>query len=139
VAACATALRAVVLLAYQPALIFPDSERYLEYAWRFVNGHWSPDWLRTSGYSLLLIPAVLTRNLAVVAVVQHMLGLATAVLIYAALLHFGVRHRLAALATVPVLFDPLQLDIEHYVLTDVSATFLLLAALILLASTHGTG
>ena len=48
VAACATALRAVVLLAYQPALIFPDSERYLEYAWRFVNGHWSPDWLRTS-------------------------------------------------------------------------------------------
>ena len=86
VAACATALRAVVLLAYQPALIFPDSERYLEYAWRFVNGHWSPDWLRTSGYSLLLIPAVLTRNLVVVAVVQDLLGLATAVLIYAALL-----------------------------------------------------
>ena len=41
-AGCATALRAVVLLAYQPALIFPDSERYLQYAWRFVIGHWSP-------------------------------------------------------------------------------------------------
>ena len=139
VAACATALRAVVLLAYQPALIFPDSERYLEYAWHFVNGHWSPDWLRTSGYSLLLIPAVLTRNLAVVAVVQHLLGLATAVLIYAALLHFGARRWLAALATVPVLFDPLQLDIEQYVLTDVSATFLLVAALVLLAWKHGNG
>ena len=96
VAGCAAALRAVVLLAYRPALIFPDSERYLEYAWRFVNGHWSPDWLRTSGYSLLLIPAVLTRNLVVVAVVQHLLGLATAVLIYAALLHFGARRWLAA-------------------------------------------
>src|SRR5438552_17416429 len=106
VAACATALRAVVQLAYQPALIFPDSERYLAYAWHFVNGHWSPDWLRTSGYSLLLIPAVLTRNLAVVAVVQHLLGLATAVLFYAALLHFVALRWLAALATVPVLFDP---------------------------------
>ena len=58
VAGCATVLRAVVQLAYQPALIFPDSERYLAYAWHFVNGHWAPDWLRTSGYSLLLIPAV---------------------------------------------------------------------------------
>jgi hypothetical protein len=132
-AVCATALRAVVQLAYQPALIFPDSERYLEFAWRFVNGHWSPDWIRSSGYSLLLIPAVLTRNLAVVAVVQHLLGLATAVLIYAALLHFGARRWLAALAAVPVLFDPLQLDIEQYVLTDVSATFLLVAALVVLA------
>ena len=132
VAGCATALRAVVQLAYQPALIFPDSERYLQYAWHFVNGHWSPDWLRTSGYSLLLIPAVLIHNLAVVAAVQHLLGLGTAVLIYAVLVHFGARRWLAALATVPVLFDPLQLDIEQYVLTDVSATFLLVAALVVL-------
>ena len=77
-AGCATALRVVVLLAYQQALIFPDSERYLQYAQAFMDGHWSPDWLRTSGYSLLLIPAVLIRNLAVVAAVQHLLGLATA-------------------------------------------------------------
>jgi hypothetical protein len=138
-AACATALRAVVQLAYQPALIFPDSERYIEYAWRFVNGHWSPDWLRTSGYSLLLIPAVLTRNLAVVAVIQHLLGLATAVLAYAVLLHFGTRRWLAVLAVVPVLFDPLQLDLEQYVLADVSATFLLAAALVVLAWNYGNG
>lgn len=139
VAVCATALRAVVLLAYQPALIFPDSERYLEYAWRFLNGHWSPDYLRTSGYSLLLVPAVLTRNLTVAAVVQHLLGLATAVLIYAFLLHCGARRWLAALAAVPVLLDPLQLDLEQYVLTDVTATFLLTAALIVLAWRPGNG
>ena len=132
VAGCATALRAVVLLAYQPALIFPDSERYLQYAQLFVNGQWAPDWLRTSGYSLLLIPAVLTHDLAVVAAVQHLLGLATAVLIYAAGVHFGARRWLATLATVPVLFDPLQLDLEQYVLTDVSAAFLLVAALVVL-------
>ncbi len=132
VAGCATALRAVVQLAYQPALIFPDSERYLQYAQLFVNGQWTPDWLRTSGYSLLLIPAVLTHDLAVVAAVQHLLGLGTAVLIYAVLVHFGARRWLATLATVPVLFDPLQLDLEQYVLTDVSATFLLVAALVVL-------
>jgi len=129
---CAAVLRAVVQVAYQPALIFPDSERYLAYAWHFINGHWAPDWLRTSGYSLLLMPAVLARNLAMVAVAQHLLGLATAVLIYAVLLRFGARRWLAALATIPVLFDPLQLDIEQYVLTDVSATFVLVAALVVL-------
>jgi hypothetical protein len=132
VAACATALRAVVQLAYQPALIFPDSERYLHYAQYFIAGQWSPDWLRTSGYSLLLIPAVLSHSLTVVAAVQHLLGLATAVLIYAVLVHFGARRWLAVLATVPVLFDALQLDIEQYVLADVSATFLLVAALVVL-------
>ena len=63
VVGCAAVLRVVVLLAYQPALIFPDSERYLQYAQQYITGHWYPDWLRTSGYSLLLIPAVLIHNL----------------------------------------------------------------------------
>jgi hypothetical protein len=132
VAGCAAGLRVVVQLAYQPALIFPDSVRYLQYAHNFVTGSWSPDWLRTSGYSLLLIPAALTHNLASVAAVQHLLGLATATLVYAVLVHFGARRWLAVLATVPVLFDPLQLNIEQYVLTDISATFLLVAALVVL-------
>jgi hypothetical protein len=133
VAGCGTALRVVVQLAYQPALIFPDSERYLQYAHNFIVGQWIPDWLRTSGYSLLLMPAVLAHNLAAVAAIQHLLGLATAVLIYAVLVHFGARRWLATLATVPALFDPLQLDIEQYVLTDVLATLLVVAALVVLA------
>ena len=128
----ATALRAVVLLAYQQALIFPDSERYLQYAQNFIIGQWIPDWLRTSGYSLLLIPAVLARNLTSVVTVQHLLGLATAVLIYVTAIHFGARRWLAALATIPVLFDPLQVDLEQYILTDVSATFLVVVALVVL-------
>ena len=131
-ALCGLGLRVVVQLAYQPALIFPDSIRYLQYAHNFVTGSWAPDWLRTSGYSLLLMPAVLTHNLAVVAAVQHLLGLGTAVLVYAVLVHFGARRWLAALATVPVLFDPLELNIEQYVLTDITATFLLVAALVVL-------
>ena len=132
IAVCGTALRVVVQLAYQQALIFPDSERYLQYAHNFLSGQWSPDWLRTSGYSILLMPAVLAHNLSVVVAIQHLLGLATAVLIYATLIHFGARRWVAALATVPVLFDPLQLDLEQYILTDVCATFLVFCALVVL-------
>lgn len=133
----AAVLRVIVTLAYQPALIFPDSERYLQYAQNFIDGHWNPDWLRTSGYSLMLIPAVLLHNLTVVAIGQHLLGLATAALIYALLLRFGVRRWIAVLAAVPVLFDPLQLVVEEYVLTDSTATFLVVLALVVLAWNRG--
>lgn len=38
----AAALRVAVFLAYQPALIFPDSVRYLQYAQHFAAGRWTP-------------------------------------------------------------------------------------------------
>src|ERR1700730_5541233 len=85
VAGCAAALRAVVLLAYRPALIFPDSERYLQYAQQYIAGHWAPDWLRTSAYSLLLIPPVLIHNLIVVPFAQHLLPLAPPTRLFARL------------------------------------------------------
>src|SRR5205823_6448483 len=53
----AAGLRGVVFAAYHPALIFPDSVRYLQYARNFADGRWSPDGLRQSGYSILIIPA----------------------------------------------------------------------------------
>ncbi len=127
------AVRAVVLLAYRPALIFPDSLRYLEFAQRFATGHWSPDTIRPSGYSILLIPAAASHALALIPLAQHLLGLAEGVMIYAVLSRRGARRWLAALAAVPVLFDPLQLDLEQYVLSDVCAAFFLLAALVVLA------
>ena len=127
------ALRGVVLAAYHPALIFPDSVRYLQYAHNFASGRWSPDALRQSGYSVLLIPVALLHDLWLVPLAQHLAGLATAVLVYAVLIRFGARPWLAALATVPVLFDPLQLVLEQYVLTDVWTVLLIVGALVLLA------
>ena len=53
-------------------------------------------------------------------------------LVYAVLVRFGVRTWLAALAAIPVLFDPLQLVLEQYVLADVWTVFLVVAALVLL-------
>ncbi len=128
-----TALRAMVLVAYHPALIFPDSVRYLQYAHNFAGGRWTADGERQSGYSVLIIPPVVLNELWLIPLVQHLAGVATAVLAYAVLIHLGARRWLAALATIPVLFDPLQLISEQYVLTDVWTVFLLLAALAMLA------
>ena len=58
----AAALRAVVFVAYHPALIFPDSVRYIQYAHSFATGHWSVDGLRQSGYSVLIIPVMLLHD-----------------------------------------------------------------------------
>jgi hypothetical protein len=126
------ALRAVVFAAYHPALIFPDSVRYLQYAHNFTAGQWSADALRQSGYSVLIIPAVLLHDLWIVPLAQHLVGLATAVLVYAVLIRFGVRTWLAAVAAIPVLFDPLQLVLEQYVLADVWTVFLVVVALVIL-------
>ena len=121
-----------MLVAYYPALIFPDSVRYLQYAHNFTVGHWSADALRQSGYSVLIIPVMLLHDLWIIPLAQHLAGLATAVLVYAVLIRFGIRTWLAAVACVPVLFDPLQLVLEQYVLADVWTVFLVLAALVIL-------
>jgi hypothetical protein len=126
------ALRGVVLAAYHPALIFPDTVRYLQYAHNFTGGKWSADALRQSGYSVLIIPVMLLHELWIIPLAQHLVGLATAVLVYTVLIRFGVRTWLAAVATIPVLFDPLQLVLEQYVLTDVWTVFLVVAALVIL-------
>jgi hypothetical protein len=122
----------VVLAAYHPALIFPDSVRYLQYAHNFADGYWTVDALRQSGYSVLIIPVLLVHDLWIIPLVQHLVGLATALLVYAALIRFGTRTWLAAVAAIPVLFDPLQLVLEQYVLSDVWTVFLILAALVIL-------
>ena len=129
----AAALRGAVFAAYHPAPIFPDSVRYLQYADNFAAGHWSADGLRQSGYSVLIIPVTLLHGLWLIPLAQHLVGLVTAVLVYAVLIRFGTRTWLAAAATIPVLFDPLQLILEQYVLTDTWTVFLILAALAILA------
>jgi len=126
------AVRGITEAAYWPALIFPDSARYLQYAHNFAHGRWTPDDLRQSGYSILIIPAVAAHAIWLIPLVQHLAGLATAVLIYVVLIRLGARRWLAALATIPVLFDPLQLILEQYVLSDIWTVLLIMAALALL-------
>lgn len=106
-------LRLVTYLAYQPALIYQDSQGYLENADDLVPfGRWPV------AYPLFLRVLPLSQGLEVVSLVQHVLGLVLAAGLYALLLRLGLRPWIAALAAAPLLLDAFQLLIEQFVMTE---------------------
>ena len=123
------ALRLATTVAYSPAFIYGDSRFYLGY----TRGAWIPGTARTTAYSILLRGLLPFGGLDAVVAVQHLLGLATAAVLYIFLLRWGCRRGWAALATLPVLLDPLQVVLEHYILTDVPAEAIIVAGLVVLA------
>lgn len=108
------ALRVLAMLAYQPAILYIDSFRYLNNL-----GALSPSGLNPIGYELILAPLLAVGDLRLVTLAQHLVGLGMAVAIYALLLRHGARRWLAALATGPVLLDAYQLQIEQNIMSDV--------------------
>ena len=116
-------LRVLTQLAYQPALIYIDTLKYL---YGVYPGS------EPLGYRVLLKIFLAVGNLGSVAAVQHLLGLAMAVALYAVLLRRGVWRWLAALAAAPVLLDAYQLQMEQMILPDVWFEALLVAGLMLL-------
>lgn len=122
------ALRVVAQLAYQPALLYIDSFRYLNDLGVFFPGGRSP-----VGYEVLLLgPALLVSDLAGVVAVQHLLGLGLGVGIYALLRRHGVRTWISAAAAAPVLLDGYQLQLEQMVMSDPLFQLLLLLAVYVL-------
>jgi Dolichyl-phosphate-mannose-protein mannosyltransferase len=115
-------LRVLALLADRPALLFVDSVRYLYNAYG----------MDPVGYSGALKAILFAANLDTVAVVQHLLGLGMAVVIYALLLRLGVSRWLAALAIAPVLLDAYQLQIEQMIMPDTFFEALIVAGLAIL-------
>ncbi len=134
VLALAVMLRAVVSLAYRPVDWFNDSYSYVTAAVTLV-----PETIRPSGYALLLAALQPLHSFAAVALAQHLLGLATGVLVYAVLRARGVRAWLATLAAVPVLFDAYELQLEHLVMADTLFMLLITAALVLLCLRNQPG
>jgi Dolichyl-phosphate-mannose-protein mannosyltransferase len=116
-------MRVLAQIAYRPALVYIDSIKYLLGAY---PGDDPP------GYLLALKPLLVVGNLDVIVAVQHLLGLAMAVTIYAVLLRRGVPRWLAALATAPVLLDGYQLQIEQNIMPDVMFETLIVAGVALL-------
>ena len=126
--AAGIAIRVVVLVAYRPALLFPDSFNYLRHA---SEMRLSP--VHPAGYPLFLWPFInLLGSVHAIAVFQHLLGLGIAVAGYALLVRRGLPHWAATLAMLPVLFDPLQLALEQFVLSDLLFEALLVAACLVL-------
>ena len=104
------ALRVLAQFSYGPALLYIDSVKYLYGAWPAAD---------PVGYDLPLKLILAVGNLSAVEAVQHVLGLATALLLYAVLLRRGVPRWLAALAMGPVLLDAYQLQMETTIMPDV--------------------
>src|SRR5260370_6508911 len=115
-------LRVLVQLAYRPALFYIDSTRYL----------YNADGMDPDGYKGPLRAILLVGNFDAVAAVQHLLGLAMAVVLYLLLLRRGVPRWLAALATAPVLLDAYQVQIEQTIMPDTWFEALIVAGLAIL-------
>jgi len=134
VLAVAAALRVTAMLGYRPALWFPDSYTYVVTALRP-----SPDLVRPAGYSMFLWLLEPFHSFAVVAFVQHLLGLALGVIVYLAARR-AVPRGLATVAAAPVLLDAYQIQLEHLLVSDVLFALLILAAVVVATRREpGTG
>jgi hypothetical protein len=118
--AAGLALRVATQLGYRPALLYIDSIKYLFGAY---PGNDPP------GYQLILQAFLKVGTLAAVAAIQHLAGLAMAVVLYLVLRRRGVPNWLAALATAPVLLDAYQLQIEQSIMPDTAFEVLIVAGL----------
>jgi hypothetical protein len=132
--AAGAALRGVTFLAYRPALLYIDSMSYLDNIAAL-----RPSGSRPIGYSIFLRPllALSGGDVRIVPLVQHGIGLALAVGIYALLLRAGARRWVAALATAPLLLDAYQLQIEQNVLSETLFVAMVVIGLVLVVD--GTG
>ena len=123
------ALRVVVMVAFRPAFIYSDARTYLALA-DDLQVH--PD--RVVGYGAFLgAVSLLTHDSWIIAGLQHLLGLLTAVLGYALLRRWGVGALVATLAMLPLLLDAMQLVLEHSMLSDVVYDLVLLLGIAVLA------
>lgn len=128
--AAGLALRAVAQVGYEPALLFIDSKKYI-FGTEFSSGDWGS--FDPIGYTLLVLrPVLMVADLAAVALVQHVLGVAMGIALYALMLRRGVARWLAALAVAPVLLDAYQLNAEQTIMPDVLFEVLLVAGIVLL-------
>jgi hypothetical protein len=133
VLAAALVLRILVALAFRPIMWFGgDSASYLATGLRLI-----PDPARVGGYGFMLWVLRPLHSFALVAAVQHLMGLAMGVLIYLLARRFGLPAWAATLATVPVLFDAYELQLEADALPDVAFAFLVVLALYLLLRPSG--
>jgi len=116
--------RVIAMLGFRPAVLFRLDT--FDYLWDAVR--LTPNPVNPSGYALFLALLRPFHSLTLVTALQHVLGLAIAVMIYALLRSRNVTRWLATLAAVPVLFDPGQILLEHLIMADILGLFLMVAA-----------
>jgi hypothetical protein len=121
-------LRLLAVAGYPGMLWFVgDSFLYLGAALRPL-----PDLSKTIGYSFFLRALEPFHSLILVAVVQHLMGLAIGVLVYLLLRRARVARHWAALAAAPVLLDGNEIELEHMMMAETLFTFLVMISVALL-------
>jgi hypothetical protein len=120
----ALALRVAAELGYRWQSWFNDSFTYVRAAVTLT-----PNTTRPSGYPLYLWLLSPAHSYLLVTASQHLMGLLVAVMIYAIARHrFGAPAWIAVLATVPVLYDGFEIQLEHLIMADTLFLFLAMAA-----------
>ncbi|MEU6745234.1 hypothetical protein ABZ914_03290 [Spirillospora sp. NPDC046719] len=128
--------RTLAMLGYPDALWFGDSVPYLRSAVRMA-----PDTTRPSGYPLMLEALKHLRSLLGVVLVQHVMGVAIGIGVYALVWRYGraawprrawLPGLIGTAVAVPVLFDAYQIELEHLLLSDTLFAFLVVAAVVIL-------
>jgi hypothetical protein len=120
--------RVLAALAFRPALLTADSFLYMTDA---VHGTLGT--IRPSGYSLLLdVLRPFPHPLLAVTTVQHLMGIAIAIIVYGMLRYWGLPAWGASLAALPTLFDPREIALESYILPDPLYNLTLLVAVALM-------
>jgi hypothetical protein len=124
--------RLLAMLAFRPALFTADSFLYMQEATTLRLGV-----IRPSGYSFFLkLFQVLPDRLVLIVAVQHLLGVATAVIVYALLRYWRLPAWGASLAAAPVLFDTREIALESHILPDTLYTLAIMIVVALLITRH---
>src|SRR6266567_6456815 len=116
-------LRALAQMAYHPAIIYIDTLKYLYDVWPGSD---------PVGYKVPLKAILAVGDLGTVEVVQHLLGIAIAVTLYAVMVRRGLPRWLSALAVAPVLLDTYQVQVEAMIMPDIWFEALVVAGIAIL-------
>jgi hypothetical protein len=119
--------RILAALAFRPAQFTPDSFSYMAEGVHPGLSQWHP-----AGYPFFLWLLMPFHALLLVTTVQHLMGIASAVAVYAVLRRWDLPGWGATLAACPVLFDSRQITLESSILPDVLYGLLLVAAVAVL-------
>ncbi len=120
-------LRGLAIWAIRPGIWFSDSNGYIRGA---ATGELNP--VRVDGYAWFVTPFWLAESATALIVVQHLIGLAIVVGLYALLVRRGVRPWLATLAVAPAALDAYLVVLEHTVMAETVYHAAIVAALALL-------
>jgi len=129
------ALRVLLMVLHRPGFVgYADSSGFVANARAQLFG----EVFRTAGYPLFLrITHFFNDELAWTVVLQHVLGVGTAGLLYLASRRLGAPVWAALVPAAIVLFGGMQLLLEHSVLSEAPFTFLVALSVWLAASSEG--